>query len=208
MKIVASIDDGSYYDVEIAKVFLKYDIPVIMYLTVGHVNLARIKGYPALTEPQVKWLAKHCEIGSHTVTHPLLTRIPLEEAYNEILDSKNMLEVEFNRTITKFCYPRGYSNPEIQQMVVEAGYDSARSTLVGYLDESENPYMEQTTLHAGCNRKEYGGRTWQEYGLDMLDKAKEQKNAQYHIWLHGWEIMRNNGIGDLKALLRELCKYT
>jgi peptidoglycan/xylan/chitin deacetylase (PgdA/CDA1 family) len=204
--LTASIDDGSYYDTEIARIFINAGIPVTFYMTVGHAQLAREKGYPPMTENQVTWIAKHCEIGSHTVTHPLLTRISPEEAYNEILDSKNMLEAQFNKSVTKFCYPRGYANSEIQDMVKEAGYKSARSTLVGFLDQSENPYFEQTTLHAGCDRKEYADYGWLEYGLVMLEKARQQENANYHIWLHGWEIVRNNGVDDLKLLVKELVK--
>ncbi len=207
VNLTASIDDGCHYDVEIAKMFVAHKVPVTMYLTVTHKNLARLKDYPPLEDKEVDWLAKHCEIGSHTVTHPLLTRITEEEAYNEVVDSKAMLEAEFNRKITKFAYPRGYSNPAVQQMVIEAGYDSARSTLVGFIDEPENPYFEQTTLHAGCDRKEYGGKTWLQYGLDMLDKAKEQRNANYHIWLHGHEIVKYpDGIELLKKLLKVICE--
>lgn len=206
MQVQASIDDGSHYDVDIAKIFIQANIPVTMYLTVGHAMLARQKGYPPLSEIQVSWLAKHCEIGSHTVTHPLLTRIPIEEAYNEIVDSKNMLESILNKPVDKFCYPRGYANPEIQKIVKEAGYKSARSTVVGYIDTPENPYFEQTTLHAGCDRKEYAGLSWYDYGIKMYQEAKKQNFSKYHIWLHGWEITKNDGIADLKKLVKEITK--
>jgi peptidoglycan/xylan/chitin deacetylase (PgdA/CDA1 family) len=205
INLTASIDDGCHYDVEIVKMLIAHKVPVTLYLTVNHKKLAVDKGYPPLNDVQVTWLAKKCEIASHTVTHPLLTRIPEEEAYNEIVDSKAMLEAEFNTKVTKFAYPRGYSNPAIQQMVIEAGYDSARSTLVGFLDEPENPYFEQTTLHAGCNRKEYGDKNWFDYGMDMLEKAKEQRKANYHIWLHGHEIIKYpNGVELLEKLVRKI----
>ena len=179
-----------------------------MYLVVGHAQLARAKGYPELSEKQVEWVGRNTTIGSHTVTHPLLTRISLEEAYNEIVDSKAMLEAEFNTKVDKFCYPRGYANPEIQKIVVEAGYESARSTLVGYIHESENPYFEQTTLHVGCDRKEYGGMSWYDYGIEMYELAKKEPDANYHIWGHGWEVYKNDGVNDLKRLLKVLCEST
>lgn len=207
INVTASIDDGSYYDIQFVKLFKEFNIPITIYLVVNHRELARVKGYPELTPKQEDYIIRNCEIGSHTVTHPLLTRITKEQAIDEIYDSKVMLEAIINKPVTKFCYPRGYANPEIQKIVENAGYTSARSTLVGYLDKSENPYFEQTTLHAGCNRKEYGGKTWFAYGLDMIEQAKKQERAYYHIWLHGWEYVKNGfEIRQLKALLKEITR--
>jgi len=205
IRVTASIDDGSNYDSKVVRLFKEFDVPVTYYLTVNHVDMALKKGYEPLNPYRLKKTLDYCELGSHTINHPLLTRVSIEEAKDEIFESKRLLESMFNRKIEKFCYPRGYSNLEIQQLVKEAGYVSARSTLVGFIDKSENPYFEQTTLHAGCNRKEYGGRNWYEYGLKMLDKAKEQEFAYYHIWLHGWELERINGIVELRKLLKKLC---
>lgn len=207
INFTASIDDGSYYDLEIAKLFKSFGIPVTMYLTIDHVGMATRKGYTPMTSNQAKSIARITEIGSHTVTHPLLTRVSPEDAYNEILDSKNMLEATYNKPVTKFCYPRGYANPEIQNMVKEVGYKSARSTIVGYLHKSENPYFEQTTLHAGCDRKEYAGMNWYDYGIKMYEESKHLTFSDYHIWLHGWEIAKYpNGIKLLKKLLKEITK--
>jgi peptidoglycan/xylan/chitin deacetylase (PgdA/CDA1 family) len=165
IQLTASIDDGSYYDVDVAKLFMKHGIPVTMYLTVAHEYLANVKGYPPLEAQQVNWLAKHCEIGSHTVTHKLLTRIPENDAYNEIVDSKNMLEAQFNRSVEKFCPPRGYMNATLMKMVKDAGYKECRSTLVGNLYPPEDPLWSHVTLHAGINRNEYGNKDWFDYGL-------------------------------------------
>ena len=47
---------------------------------------------PLMDAAQVKdWLAAGHEIGSHTLTHPWLTRLPLSEAREEISGSKKKL---------------------------------------------------------------------------------------------------------------------
>lgn len=47
------------------------------------------------------------EIGAHTVNHPILSRIPLEEAKNEILASRDKINAELGQCSTTFCYPNG-----------------------------------------------------------------------------------------------------
>ncbi len=72
--------------------------------------------------------------GAHTVNHPILTRIPPEEARREIVDSKRMIEEMAGRPAAGFCYPNGEENdflPEIERMVREAGFAYACSTVEG-----------------------------------------------------------------------------
>ena len=45
------------------------------------------------------------EFGAHTVTHPILTRISLDQAKFEILQSKKDIEKRLNQSVTTFSYP-------------------------------------------------------------------------------------------------------
>jgi peptidoglycan/xylan/chitin deacetylase (PgdA/CDA1 family) len=78
-----------------------------------------------------KWLAAGQEIGSHTRTHPYLTRVSREQAWEEISSSKKRLEDLFGRAIEHFCYPYGDYNPAIRDLVAEAGYRTACTTRSG-----------------------------------------------------------------------------
>ena len=79
-----------------------------------------------MDEGQIReWLAAGQEIGSHTLTHPHLTRLSIEEARREIFDSKKLLEDRFGREIKHFCYPYGDHDAAIRDLVGEAGYASA-----------------------------------------------------------------------------------
>jgi peptidoglycan/xylan/chitin deacetylase (PgdA/CDA1 family) len=46
--------------------------------------------------------------GAHTVSHPILTKLPLDRARKERLDSKRRIEQELDREVTTFCYPNGW----------------------------------------------------------------------------------------------------
>jgi peptidoglycan/xylan/chitin deacetylase (PgdA/CDA1 family) len=87
---------------------------------------------PMMDVHQVRdWLAAGHEIGSHTLTHPFLSRIPRDAARREILDSRKKLEDLFGRPVPHFCYPYGDFDPAVRDMVIEAGYQSACSTNFG-----------------------------------------------------------------------------
>jgi peptidoglycan/xylan/chitin deacetylase (PgdA/CDA1 family) len=66
--------------------------------------------------------------GAHTVSHPILTRLPLEAARKEILDSKKHIEKELGQEITTFCYPNGepgdYSG-DIENILQSNGFKCA-----------------------------------------------------------------------------------
>jgi peptidoglycan/xylan/chitin deacetylase (PgdA/CDA1 family) len=47
------------------------------------------------------------EVGAHTVSHPILTRLPLEEAANEILVSRDKVQQETGQCSSTFCFPNG-----------------------------------------------------------------------------------------------------
>lgn len=206
MKIKCSFDDGTVEDLKVAELLKKYNLDAIFYFPAKPNYVNEPHGRVSLNDHQRQLIAKYFEIGSHTVTHPLLTRVDEAKADAEIRLSKTLLENEFEREITSFCYPRGYANPAIQQMVIKAEYTNARSTLVGYIHESENPFFEQTTVHVGCNRNEYGGQSWFEYALRLLADAKATKDSVYHLWGHSWEIEKNQAWEQFELLLSEVAK--
>ncbi len=86
-----------------------------------------------MDEAQVReWIAAGHTIGSHTLTHPHLTRIRVEQARAEIHDSRRQLEDRFGVPVTHFCYPYGDWNRTSRDLVAEAGYTSACTTVPGF----------------------------------------------------------------------------
>ena len=87
---------------------------------------------PLMDDAQVKdWLAAGHEIGSHSLTHPFLTRIGRDQAREEIFSSRKKLEDRFNVPVRHFCYPYGDWNPAVRNLVMEAGYVTACTTEFG-----------------------------------------------------------------------------
>jgi len=70
-------------------------------------------------------------IGGHTLDHPNLATLSPQEQRHEIFDSKAQIEDEIGHPIHDFAYPYGAYNDTTIQLVQEAGYDTAVSTLEG-----------------------------------------------------------------------------
>jgi peptidoglycan/xylan/chitin deacetylase (PgdA/CDA1 family) len=72
--------------------------------------------------------------GSHTVTHPILSKIPMEKAREEVERSKQLIEERLGAPVQTFAYPNGTAedfNVATKQMLKEAGYLCAVTTIFG-----------------------------------------------------------------------------
>ncbi|MCC7119443.1 MAG: polysaccharide deacetylase family protein [Anaerolineales bacterium] len=78
---------------------------------------------------QVREMSRHgIEFGGHTLTHPILTRVPLEQAEREIRGSKLAIEQELGREVHSFAYPNGQKddvNAAVESLAQKSGYQAA-----------------------------------------------------------------------------------
>ena len=81
--------------------------------------------------------------GSHTVTHPILSRVDGERAKRELVESKARIEDELKSAVTGFAYPNGTRadyTPETKELLRDAGYAYAVTTIAGTNDRTTDPY--------------------------------------------------------------------
>lgn len=74
------------------------------------------------------------EIGSHTVSHPHLTRLSPKDALDELTRSRDVLEAHLNRPVNTLLYPYGDTNAEIETLARKAGYQLAATIVRGNLN--------------------------------------------------------------------------
>lgn len=75
------------------------------------------------------------EIGSHSLSHRSLTKIPLEDAVQELKKSKEIIEQNINRQCRYFSFPYGGKQDYNQGLVNyarEAGYEACLLNVHGY----------------------------------------------------------------------------
>lgn len=111
----------------------KYQIPATIFAVVDNLGcLPRWKmsyGNPesnemTMTAEQLLTVSKNplIRIGSHTLTHPDLTKIWPDQLKTELVDSKHRLEQSLSIPIEDLSLPFGSYNQEVLLMAREAGY--------------------------------------------------------------------------------------
>lgn len=68
------------------------------------------------------------EIGSHSLTHPYLTRLDKPQLEEELRTSKTILEDKLGTSVTSFAYPYGVYDQRVVEAVVDCGYSCAFTT--------------------------------------------------------------------------------
>jgi peptidoglycan/xylan/chitin deacetylase (PgdA/CDA1 family) len=99
-------------------------------------------------------------VGSHTLTHPILTTLTATEIDFELRQSRLLLEQKLGREIHFFCYPNGSYDERVYQ-AVKNNYSAAVTTETGVLSRksatdihrlpripsAENPALTAWRLH-------------------------------------------------------------
>lgn len=118
-----------------------------------------------MSSGQVQGLAAMgMQIGAHTVTHPILARLPRARAREEIETSKRDLERLLGRGVSLFAYPNGkpgedYS-PESVELVREAGFSAAVSTAWGVSTRQTDRHQLRRFTPWDRSRLRFGLRLW------------------------------------------------
>jgi peptidoglycan/xylan/chitin deacetylase (PgdA/CDA1 family) len=84
------------------------------------------------------------EVGSHTVTHPILSSVTDEESWRELTLSRSQIEESIGRKVNSFCVPNGmpgdYRLSQIHQ-IADAGYACAVVSQFGLVGRGSDPYQ-------------------------------------------------------------------
>ncbi|MBS3055140.1 MAG: polysaccharide deacetylase family protein [Candidatus Aenigmarchaeota archaeon] len=119
MIFTTSWDDGNKLDLKLSKILLEHGIKGTFYIPISW-------KFRSLQDKEVKKLSKNFEIGSHSVSHSDLTKLPSRQLNHEILKSKKELEEIIRKEVNSFAYPFGKVNGKILDSV-KAHYLFART---------------------------------------------------------------------------------
>ena len=84
------------------------------------------------------------DIGSHTVTHVDLGSAGIEQARQELTESKRVLEEQLQSPIRYLAYPYGERwnlRPEIVPLIREAGYEACFSAISGAVGAGQTDFV-------------------------------------------------------------------
>ena len=122
--VTTSWDDGHELDAKLALELDNYGLTGTFYVSPQSAEMPSQKRIRGATLCD---LAQRFEIGGHTLTHPCLTRLALDDAAREINQGKEALQEIIGRTVTSFCYPYGAYGAQHVELVRAAGFLAART---------------------------------------------------------------------------------
>lgn len=103
------------------------------------------------------------EIGAHTVSHPVLSRLSIEQQQFEIQKSKCDLEQLLGRPVKGFSYPHGQKTDYTAQtaaLVQEAGFTYACSSLPGEVWPDSDRFQLPRMVVRDWDGEEFSRRLW------------------------------------------------
>lgn len=128
--VCVTFDDG-YRDnlTEAYPIMKKHNIPFVIYVTTDFIdNKSEMWWYPgqqlAMSKEELLQFDREplCTIGAHTLSHPKLDELDIQNQQNEILQSKTILEEWLGHPIDHFSYPHGAHTQETKEIAIEAGF--------------------------------------------------------------------------------------
>jgi hypothetical protein len=81
--------------------------------------------------------------GSHTISHPVVSRLAETELQRELADSKRMLEEKLGQSVTNFAFPFGQPadcGSDAPSLLPNMGYKSGVTTVSGFNTSTTNPF--------------------------------------------------------------------
>lgn len=93
-----------------------------------------------MTWEQLRTLvAQGHEVGSHSLSHSILTNVDAAQLTQEVTGSRQRLQAMLDQPISSFCYPNGDCNDQVVAAVRQAGYPLAVTTRWGANDQQADP---------------------------------------------------------------------
>jgi GT2 family glycosyltransferase/peptidoglycan/xylan/chitin deacetylase (PgdA/CDA1 family) len=138
--VMLTFDDGydDFYS-ESFPTLARYGLSATLFVVVDRIGKSNAwdevmgrRSRRLLSLEQIRELHRHkVQIGSHTLTHSFLTRLPDAELHREVRGSKSKLEDLLGAEVSCFAYPWGDVDARVRGAVARAGYKIGMTTQEG-----------------------------------------------------------------------------
>jgi len=144
LPVIISFDDGWETQFEYALPSLeKYHYTATFFVVTDYIGRPGFISWPQLHT----LLTDGMTIGSHTRSHPRLTKIrDPEKLWDQIYNSKAILETQLEAPVEEFAYPYGLYNAKAAAAVKQAGYRAGRGCCSGIAHTSGDVFVLKAVM--------------------------------------------------------------
>lgn len=183
MRVVQCWDDGVSNDIRLIEILRKHGAVGTFNLNAGTHARHRSAGWEyrdtdvyKLGWDEMQSVYEGCTIANHSLTHPHLEAIPVEDARRDIVEGRKRLQEFFDQPVDGFAYPFGTYNEPVMELLREAGHTYARTTQYA---AACFPPQDPMALHSTCK-------------FDDPEFFSHYENARacgvFYFWGHSYEI--------------------
>jgi peptidoglycan/xylan/chitin deacetylase (PgdA/CDA1 family) len=157
-RVAITFDDGYEDNFHFALPLLRqWQAPATFFLTAGYIDrdikvlekFSRERCVPVEDVMPLSWAQARCmhrcgfNIGAHTYSHRRLSSLDEQEVYDELADSKRLIEDRLETRISAMSYPYGkpmrHFTPRTMRMAEDLGYKHAAAVLFRSLKQEDSP---------------------------------------------------------------------
>jgi peptidoglycan/xylan/chitin deacetylase (PgdA/CDA1 family) len=144
LPVIISFDDGWETPFEYALPSLeKYHYPATFFVVTDYIGRPGFFSWPQLQT----LLTDGMTIGSHSRSHPRLNKIiDSAELWDQIYNSKIILETQLETPVQEFAYPYGSYNAKAVEVVKSAGYRAGRGCCSGIAHTSVDVFKLKAVM--------------------------------------------------------------
>jgi peptidoglycan/xylan/chitin deacetylase (PgdA/CDA1 family) len=132
-------------------------------------------------------------IANHTLTHPHLAELPIEDARREIRDGRARLQALFDQPVLGFAYPFGRFDDAVAQAVRDAGHVYARTTRAAAAGVETRDAMAAAP----------SGHFLAPDFLQRFERARP--TGAFWFWGHSYELVDEGMWAAFETTLARLC---
>ncbi len=184
LTVVQCWDDGVSTDARLTEILRRHGARATFNLNAGTHAERRSPGWihrgtevERLGWDEMRGVYESFTIANHSLTHPHLDQIAVEDARREIAEGRDRLQQYFGQPVTGFAYPFGTYNESVMQAVQEAGHIYARTTR-----SVDCPFPPENAMafHPSCHF--LAPDLWERY-------ENARAGGVFYFWGHSFELI-------------------
>ena len=189
--LTMSYDDGKLADKRLVETFNRHGIKGTF-----HINGGLFGDSARINKEEIRSLYQGHEISAHTFTHPTISRCPISQVVQQVIEDRKVLEEIAGYTVRGMSYPNGSVSDEIMTMLPAVGIEYSRTVGSSHAFTLPENYLRwMSTCH---------------HNHDLMGNAQkfaELFKSQYlymmYVWGHSYEFDND----DNWELIEEFCEF-